>query len=124
MCIRARGGLKVIINFYEETIDFLKDKGKNMDDVVWIGGDNFEMPKGNFIELARKQIYDSGYGGQEMPTDIKIVGKDFWLERAEYDGSEWWEYKEFPIRPSEIKIVTKLIGSWDVLGEREDLTND
>ena len=124
MCIRARGGLKVIINFYEETIDFLKDKGKNMDDVVWIGGDNFEMPKGNFIELARKQIYDSGYGGQEMPTDIKIVGKDFWLERAEYDGSEWWEYKEFPIRPNEIKIVTKLIGSWDVLGEREDLTND
>lgn len=124
MCIRARGGLKVIINFYEETIDFLKDKGKNMDDVVWIGGDNFEMPKGNFIELARKQIYDSGYGGQEMPTDIKIVGKDFWLERAEYDGSEWWEYKEFPIRPNEIKIVTKLTGAWDVLGESEDLAND
>ena len=114
----------MIINFYEETIDVLKDKGKTMDDVVWIGGNSFEIPKENFIELARKQIYDSGYGGQEMPTDIKIVGKDFWLERAEYDGSEWWEYKEFPIRPSEIKIVTNLMGSWNVLGEREDLTND
>ena len=124
MCIRERGGLKVIINFYEETIDVLKDKGKTMDDVVWIGGNSFEMPKENFIELARKQIYDSGYGGQEMPRDIKIVGKDFWLERAEYDGSEWWEYKEFPIRPNEIKIVTKLSGAWDVLGESEDLAND
>lgn len=114
----------MIINFYEETIDALKDKGKTMDDVVWIGGNSFEMPKENFIELARKQIYDSGYGGQEMPTDIKVVGKDFWLERAEYDGAEWWEYKEFPIRPNEIKVVTKLIGAWDILGEREDLTND
>lgn len=25
-----------------------------------------------------------------------VVGKDFWLERGEYDGSEWWSFKTTP----------------------------
>jgi hypothetical protein len=31
---------------------------------------------------------------------LQLVGETFWIERAEYDGSEWWEYKEIPKRPS------------------------
>lgn len=39
--------------------------------------------------------YDSGYGGQELFG--WVVFKDgTWLERGEYDGSEWWAYKEPP----------------------------
>lgn len=30
-----------------------------------------------------------------------VVGKDFWLERHEYDGSEWWEFKSIPMEPEE-----------------------
>ena len=41
--------------------------------------------------------YDDGYGITEVNMGLKLVGKDFWLERHEYDGSEWWEYKTLPI---------------------------
>jgi len=41
--------------------------------------------------------YDSGYGSQEVYGTI--VFKDgSWLERGEYDGSEWWDYKSCPSR--------------------------
>ena len=32
---------------------------------------------------------------------LRIVGKDWWLEREEYDGSEWWEFRTFPQKPLE-----------------------
>jgi hypothetical protein len=39
--------------------------------------------------------YDSGYGSQEWFGWISF--KDgTWIERREYDGSEWWESREQP----------------------------
>ena len=49
----------------------------------------------DFIEHANFE-YNDGYGIEEINTDLILVGKDFWLERHEYDGSEWWEYKSMP----------------------------
>lgn len=37
-------------------------------------------------------IFCSGYGAQEVAKDLVLIGDDFWMERAEYDGSEWWEF--------------------------------
>ena len=48
-------------------------------------------------------FYDNGYGGNEIPMDLIVVGKDFWLERHTYDGAEWWEYKEIPEEPEDIR---------------------
>ena len=40
--------------------------------------------------------YDSGFGSQKIKGFVWL--KDgTWLERGEYDGSEWWTHK---IRPS------------------------
>ena len=25
-------------------------------------------------------------------------GSDWWLERGEYDGSEWWEFRREPVK--------------------------
>jgi hypothetical protein len=36
----------------------------------------------------------------EINMTLRLIGKTFWIERAEYDGSEWWVYKEIPTRPS------------------------
>ena len=47
--------------------------------------------------------YDNGYGWIEIPSDLIIVGKDFWLERREYDGAEWWEFVTAPIEPAEVR---------------------
>jgi len=46
--------------------------------------------------------YDAGYGGQELFGTIWLE-EGTWLERGEYDGSEWWEYKECPQIPDELK---------------------
>lgn len=78
-------------NFWEETIDALKDNEKTYDDVEWIGGNEFEISKENFKRISNF-IYDDGYGSQEVAEDIKLVGKDFIMIRWEYDGSEGWQY--------------------------------
>ena len=30
----------------------------------------------------------------EVAEDLVVVGDNWWIERHEYDGNEWWEYKE------------------------------
>ena len=46
--------------------------------------------------------YDSGYGGQEL-FGIIVFKDCTWLERHEYDGSEWWERKELPLEEDYFK---------------------
>lgn len=52
-----------------------------------------------FLENLASINYDNGYGGQELFGTI--VFKDgTWLERGEYDGSEWWEHRKLPTEES------------------------
>jgi hypothetical protein len=46
-------------------------------------------------------IYDNGYGGQELFGYVWF-GDGSWLERAEYDGSEWWVLKNIPEIPESL----------------------
>lgn len=39
--------------------------------------------------------YDNGYGGQVLFGRVWLTN-DVWLERGEYDGSEWWNIKKLP----------------------------
>ena len=48
--------------------------------------------------------YDNGYGGQQVYGTVWLKEENTWLERGEYDGSEWWEYKKCPQVPDELKI--------------------
>lgn len=41
--------------------------------------------------------YDHGFGGQNLFGWV-VFDDGTWLERGEYDGSEWWEYKQCPTR--------------------------
>ena len=45
--------------------------------------------------------YDEGYGGQELEGTVWLLDRT-WLERREYDGSEWWEHKVLPPLPKEL----------------------
>lgn len=83
------------MDLYKETIEELREYGKTLDDVVAICGEEFQIEKDDFIKLSKTK-YDSGFGAQEVAKDLLVIGKDFWLERHEYDGSEWWEFKELP----------------------------
>ena len=94
------------MNLYYETVSFLTKQGKSIDDVVFVSGNGHEIPMDNFVAIAKAYNYDEGYGTNEVPTDLLVVGKDWWIERYEYDGSEWWEFKTLPARPSAVRKVS------------------
>ena len=94
-------------NLKKEVLCMLEQNGKTVDDIVWIGCEKFRMDIKTFWNLADTE-YDDGYGAPKVATDLLIVGKDFWLERAEYDGSEWFEFRTMPKMPGRIEPITAL----------------
>ena len=86
-------------NLLNETLAVLKSHKKTPADVRWVQttDPNACGSWDDFAQLADFE-YDFGYGGNEVARSLKIVGDDWWLERGEYDGSEWWEYMTKPIR--------------------------
>lgn len=86
------------MHLWRETLDCLKENGKSPADVSWVQFDNFYCSWDQF-ERAATFEYDEGFGGNNIKLSLKVVGDDWWLERAEYDGSEWWEFKCKPTRP-------------------------
>lgn len=86
------------MNLLRETNVELRKHGKIPNDVIWVGrrSTNAVCSWGEFEKQSRFIEYDNGYGSPEVPEDLVVVGVDWWLERAEYDGSEWWEYKTLP----------------------------
>lgn len=85
-------------NFKKETLNILKENHLTWEDVEFIQTKDFCIKdKDKFLEQMDFD-YDAGYGTPEIQEDLVIVGKDWWLERHEYDGSEWWEFKKKPVK--------------------------
>lgn len=82
-------------NLWQETNEKLAENNKSFDDVVAICGNDFQITKEDFEKYSKTE-YDDGYGSPKVAEDLLIIGEDFWLERHEYDGSEWWEFKQMP----------------------------
>jgi len=67
---------------YEEYKDFILKRHYTNDDWnEFLGKLDFE--------------YNEGYGGQELFGYV-LLTDGTWLERGEYDGSEWWALKRRP----------------------------
>lgn len=110
-----------MVNLWKETLDILEKSNKSWDDVLYISNIKksqhykdeslvFEIPKNEFEEVTKTINYDNGFGGNEINIQLKIVGNGWWLERCEYDGSEWWSYKELPKKPDmELSQVKALL---------------
>lgn len=105
------------MNLLDETLKVIKDNGFTEQDVEWVGNDEFHFSFEHFKNIANIE-YDSGYGAQEVASDLVIVGKGWWMERHEYDGSEWWEFKRIIKKPEKYKEVAKVVGGmWDSLSD-------
>lgn len=98
------------MNLYIETLDVLVKHGKSPNEVVAVSdGEKFcYWPQ--FTHQARNIAYDAGYGLPFINTKLVIIGPDWWLERHEYDGSEWWEFKQRPLiagmsRSDSLKLI-------------------
>lgn len=106
-------------NLLQETEEILAQNGKSLSDIEWWGCRKFKLPNNKMRELLNVN-YDSGFGGQEIATDLILVGNGFWLERGEYDGSEWWDFHTAPVEPEEKRESAQLhLGLWSSLSDTE-----
>lgn len=98
-----------MIDLIQETKNYMASLGYKKEDIAWIGGRQFAVPINCFWDCP-PQMYDPGYGSVHVAIDLTIVFKDnTWLERQEYDGSEWWVHRKAPQEPFEHKWVNTFI---------------
>ena len=88
-------------NFLEETKNILEVNGKTFDDIKWIGIPGVGTISVEQFKIDADKMYYPGFGIEYVNLGLLIVGDDWWLERGEYDGSEWWEFKKSPNKPEE-----------------------
>ena len=102
------------INAYDEFIQHMQECGKVIK-CVHITTDPYHRPiEGIFLHenydlnalvkfLQELDFeYHCGYGAQELYGTIWYTDGT-WSERDQYDGSEWWEYKQVPEVPDNLK---------------------
>lgn len=94
-----------MINGYEELMEKMDEVNKNVSDIdmmgIYVNSKKGNVEKKFFNknvdeEFLKKEMgfdYDNGYGGEEL-FGVVCFKDGSWLERMEYDGSEWWEYKK------------------------------
>ena len=81
------------MNLADETIKEIRDIGKTAFDVAFVSDGNSWCSFDDFIREAKYFYYENDYGIPEVNLLLRINFNDgTWLERAEYDGSEYWEY--------------------------------
>ena len=91
------------VNLLEDTLDVLGKNGKTALDVEFIrfntedGARHCEWEE--FEAKASTTEYIKDYSGPHINSALMIVGRDWWMERAEYDGLEWWKFCERPRKP-------------------------
>ena len=108
------------MNLLKETIDFLEDHGKTLDDIIMFCGKAFQFTREEFEKVANVE-YDNGYGSPEVALDLMLVGEGFWIERYEYDGAEGWKYRALPSTDLPFLPLHALTNSQAVAAEDADL---
>jgi len=110
-----------MINMKEELLEVLERIGNPKIKCIYLKHSNFNyksnVDKDFILKIGYTQDqfreflcridykYDGGdesYGGQELFGTVWFEDGS-WLERAEYDGSEWWVHKFVPPIPNELK---------------------
>lgn len=83
-------------NFKKETYEAIEKSGHKRDDVMFVGSydGEYRIDIDKFDKISDFN-YDKGFGAAEIATDLIVCFKDgSYLEREEYDGSEWWRFVE------------------------------
>lgn len=96
-----------LTNLLDETIQVLHNNDKTSNDVLFVQTPDGYFTWDEFAAVAKTINYYDGYGTVEINPSIVIVGQDWWLERREYDGSEWWDFLEKPEITAPIELLTQ-----------------
>ncbi len=80
-----------------ETLEKMEQHAKTKEDILWVGSKDgkFAISWEEFSLLADRE-YDRDSPRQIVAKDLIVVGEGWWLERKEYQGTEWWVYLELP----------------------------
>lgn len=85
------------VNFLESTINALVNNNKTIDDVLFVRNKTEQCSFIRFAEIVNNFTYINSFGCHEIDSDLVVVGKDgWWLERFNYDGTEYWVFKTTP----------------------------
>ena len=87
----------MVVNFLKETLDKMIENGVSPDDVLYVFNSFGYCSWEEFEKLASFD-YNNGYGLAAIDINLIVRGSDWWLERSEYDGSEWWEFRREPVK--------------------------
>ncbi len=87
-----------MVNLLRETESVLERHGKTLEDIKWVSSCGDLIPVDLFL-IQADRCYDDGYGSAEVNESLIVSGDDWWLERREYDGSEWWVFCTAPVKP-------------------------
>lgn len=90
--------LKEVEKYLKDTTLLFAEVGYDPNDPSY---DSIYFETRNMDELKRflsSIDYDNGFGTQYIEGAIYLIkdNKPLWLERAVYDGSEWWIPKTIP----------------------------
>ena len=87
------------MNLLKETIGWLEEYSIDQSKVLWVGlMDGSQVITWDEFKSIADIEYDHGFGCHEIVDNLVVVGKNWWLEQWEYDGSEGWEYKKLPCK--------------------------
>lgn len=86
-------------NFLQETVQCIVKNGHTTDEVLWVGSDDGEyaISWADFVKIADFEYDPDNHRGLEVVADLVVVGDGWWMERDQYDGTEWWSFKTIPL---------------------------
>ena len=107
----------MVVNFLKETLDKMIENGISPNDVLYVFNSFGYCSWEEFEKLANFD-YNNGYGLVAIDLNLIVRGSDWWLERGEYDGSEWWKFCTTPVRSvqrhdSNISLLQKYLNDED-----------
>lgn len=115
------------MSLLRETINDIKLSGHTLENIIFIGSEKsgHACSWEEFKAIANIN-YDSGFGSQEIASDLIIVfsdGTKMW--RHEYDGSEQWKYSKPFKMPKKLKKLVAVTnnGMWETLEEIHENIN-
>lgn len=101
-------------NLQRETLDAIVRAGKTVEDIAYcsitidVNYKQQELLKGKILDIDKLDfMYENGYGSQKINGFIVFNDKT-WLERSEYDGSEWWDYRKCPSKPKGVQCLINI----------------
>ena len=87
-----------MINAQQELLSVLDNIGKTPSDISWmlVYTADYSGVSEAFTSIDQLDFkYDNDYETQKL-FGIVFFNDNTWLERGEYDGSEWWEHITAP----------------------------